>query len=172
MIPAIEDRLSSMERALQEAILPALPADQSLAIEQAHLLLAQIGLLREQIDFAPDFERQEHAGLAALGSTLAGSAEGGPRTRVAADKLSTLLGENAASRPADLRARIVAISRAIEDLVEASGLDGSEAFVAQSADAIIAHTAVATRRDRAWFRSTGFERGEVKLPSIREVLNV
>ena len=47
MIPSIDARLDSMARALQEAILPSLGDEQSLAIEQARLVLGQIAIIKK-----------------------------------------------------------------------------------------------------------------------------
>lgn len=172
MIPSIEDRLSSMQRALEVAILPALPEDQSLAIEQAHLLIAHLGLVREQLDFAALFEQTELKELERLGEDLTAGAAGGSQTTAAAAELGALIQASPDPKAIAVRERIVSVSLAIEKLLAASGVDGSDTFRVISAQATIAYSKQSTLRDRSWFRSTGFERGEVQLPAIEELLSV
>lgn len=165
MIPSLPDRLSSMRRALESVIIPAIPTDNGLAIEQAHLLLAHLGLIDEQADHIEQYEIAELAALEALAGGLAREAGGGERTLAAAQELRATLDAPSPEDAKTRRERTVAISMAIERLVSASGDDGSPAFCTVSQNLIIADCERTSLRDRAWFKSTGFERGDTTLAS-------
>jgi len=166
MMPSIDLRLASMIRSVQEVILPALSGHSGLAQEQAHLLLGQLMVLRSQVDGALAFERTEAASLADLASDLARTAAGGGETRAAASALATLLDGAVGELPADVRQFLQACSLAVEALVAASGEDGSKAFQASSAEAILHHGRQAALRNRRWFSAMNFEAPDVRLPAL------
>jgi hypothetical protein len=163
MIPSADDRLSSMLRAMQEVILPALPAQESLAVEQAHLLLGHIALLREQLDRLSQYEQVEAASLVDLASKLVERAQGGAQTMAQVGALEAVLARQVPQEPCARRAFTEALSIAIEGLIEASGEDGSAAFLAVSTACVLNCGNSISQRDRSWFKSTGFERADVAL---------
>lgn len=68
MFPTIDDRLACVSRALEAVIIPALPAEQSLAIEQAYLSVVHIRALIGQaagLTAALDTEVQDAIALRA-----------------------------------------------------------------------------------------------------------
>ncbi|WP_156680673.1 hypothetical protein [Sphingomonas profundi] len=162
MIPSIDDRLDSMARALAEVILPALPADRSLAIEQASLVLAHIGILRDHIDAAARFERREADAMLALARDLCDGAAGGERTMAAAAALRTAIDAASVDTPADARATTCRIGEAVEALIDASGVDGRADFKARSFDSVVAAGQVSAARDRAWNQAAGFEAADTQ----------
>ncbi len=166
MMPSIDLRLASMIRSVQEVILPALSGHSGLAQEQAHLLLGQLMVLRSQVDGALAFERIEATSLADLASELARTAKGGGKTEAAAAALAALLKGATGEHPAEVRQFLQACSLAVEALIGASGEDGSEAFQAASAEAILRHGRQAALRNRRWFSATNFEAPEVRLPPL------
>lgn len=162
MIPSIDDRLDSMARALAEVILPALPADRSLAIEQASLMLAHIGMLRDHLDMAGRFERREADAMLALARDLREAAAGGARTMAAAAALRGAVDAATLGTPPDVRATICRVGEAIEALIEASGADGGADFKARSFESVIAAGRVSAARDRAWNQAAGFEAADTQ----------
>ena len=166
MTPSIDLRLASMIRSVQEVILPALSGHSGLAQEQAHLLLGQLMVLRSQVDGALAFERTEAGGLRDLASELAKLAEGGAQTRAAATALAALLDGAVGEHPADIRQFLQSCTLAIEAVTAASGEDGSETFLAASAEAVLRHGRQAALRNRRWFAAMNFEAPEVKLPVL------
>lgn len=172
MMPSIDDRLQSMQRALQEVILPALAPEESLAVEQAHLLLGHLAVIREQFDLALVYERAECASTEELGRQLLAQAAGGQRTLAAASALRQAADAPAPATAQHVRDRTIALSLAVEALMDASGIDGTDAFLASSAQAVITSNDRTSQRDRSWFRSMGFERGESALPPVAEILGV
>lgn len=170
MMPSIDDRLGSMARAVQEAILPALDSTQSLAIEQAQLLLAHIAMIRCQLDFAPDFERTEAAELASLARELLQEGQGGAMTMAACQALNSALSAATFDQIADVRRTTASLGDAIEALIDASGTDGDASFKEASFKKVIDAGRIAATRDRSWFQPAGFEAVDVQLPSAASVI--
>ncbi|GGY91659.1 hypothetical protein [Novosphingobium colocasiae] len=166
MIPSLADRISSMQRALHNVIIPAIAPDNGLAMEQAHLMLAHLGLIAEQADYTELYEAAELVALERLATALAQAAGGGAQTIAAAATLRAELENRGTADAGARRTRTVALSGLVERLVDASGTDGDADFLAVSHDLIIADNRLSSKRDRAWFRSTGFETGDVALPSL------
>ena len=162
MIPSIDDRLDSMARALTEVILPALPADRSLAIEQASLVLAHIGLLRDHLDVAARFERREADAMLALARELCEAAAGGKQTMTAAATLRTAVDAATVDRPSDVRATTCRVGEAIETLIDASGADGRADFKARSFASVVAAGQGSAARERAWNQAAGFEAADTR----------
>ena len=162
MIPSIDDRLDSMARALAEVILPALPADRSLAIEQASLILAHIGMLRDQLDGAARFERREADGMLALAREIGAAAAGGERTMAAAATLRTAVDAATFDTPSAVRATTGGVGEAIEALIAASGVDGDAAFKSRLFEHVVSAGRVSAARDRAWNQAAGFEAADTR----------
>lgn len=170
MIPSIDDRLDSMARAIQEAILPSLDPKQSLAIEQAHLTLGQIAIIRQQLDLAPAFERHEAEAMVALARRLLADARGGVETTKAAEDLQQAVAAATWDSPPAVRAITHSVGCAIEALIAASGIDGDDAFRQSSFDHVLAAGRETALRDRSWNRSSGFEIADANLPEIATLL--
>lgn len=157
MIPSIDDRLDSIVRALQEVILPALDAHQSLAIEQAHLSLAHIGIIRQQLDDAPRFELDEAETVLALARDLLGAADGGAATLSAAKALRAAVDAATLDSPAAVRGATYEIGSAIEGLIHASHEDASNAFRTASLEQVLASGRKSALANRRWNLAAGFE---------------
>jgi hypothetical protein len=147
MNPSIELRLRTMIRAMNEIIIPAVDGGDSLAQEQARLLLGHLHVLlqhegREQA--MCDIERSD---LQRLASALVEASSGGSATAAATARVQNL--------PDDVDTD--GLSHAIEALIIDSGSDGSEAFKRACDTLVIAHGRAATRRSRTWFKSMGFD---------------
>jgi hypothetical protein len=154
MIPNVDDRLASVVRALTEVILPHLPAEASLAQEQAHLAIGHLQILRAQIDAVPGFERGELDDAVALAAALGSGVSGGAATHAA------LAGLAAAARAADggaVRGQYHAVCQAVEALVRAVASDGDAAGKAALSRIVLEHEAVRAQKDREWFAPFGFD---------------
>ncbi len=164
MIPSIDDRLDSVMRALQEVILPALEPQQSLAIEQAHLSLAHLGLIRERLDEAPSFELDEAQTLTTLACRLIETAGGGKSTLSAAMALGSTVEGAALDSPAAVRRATHAVGSASDALIPASLEAGSEAFRASSLEQVLASDRASAMANRRWNLAAGFEPPDVGGP--------
>ena len=170
MIPSIDARLDSMARALQEAILPSLGDEQSLAIEQARLVLGQIAIIRQQLDLAPAFERNEAEAMVALARELLADGRGGAETTKAAQALQDAVSATVWDSPAAIRSVTGSVGRAIEALIVAASVDGDAAFKDASFDHVITAGRRAALLERSWNRASGFETADANIPEIAGLL--
>jgi len=169
MTPSIKNRLSSMVHALTDIILPAIDSDNSLAREQAELVVAHLTLIGRQIDKASDFDRLELRAVINLGRTVSAIALGGSHTSEAADTVTAAI-KAAAHEGDDRQEGIRSINHAIEQLIRACNIDGEKASNEKIAAKIIAHTKAQSLRDRVLFAATNFDAEKDSLPSQEEIL--
>ena len=128
MIPSIDDRLASVIRAMTDLILPSLPPEAGLAIEQAQLSIGQLQIIRAQIDAAPAYEQEELDDARGLGAALLDGGAGGHATEAALAGLRAALVTDMGPDPTAVRAARVAIHAAIDALIKAMGVDGEAAY--------------------------------------------
>lgn len=155
MIPSIDDRLASVIRAMTDLILPSLPPEAGLAIEQAQLSIGQLQIIRAQIDAAPAFEQEELDDAHALGSALLIKADGGAATMAAIAGLRAALDHDRSGE--HIRASRVRIHKAIDALIKAMAADGDAGYRAAAGKCIIDLQAGRTLKDRRWFAPMGFD---------------
>lgn len=169
MTPSIELRLKTMTKAMAEVILPAIEPGNGLAREQAQLMIAQLGMIGQHWQKAATLDAIELREIADLAQKLAATAAGGAQTLAAADALTELLRQRESAEGSVAEER-VAIAAAIDRLIRASGIDGSEAFKKASSDLILDHAAQQAWRDRVWFAGCGMDPERADLPSIDAML--
>jgi hypothetical protein len=170
MNPSINHRLDSMMRAVTEIILPALGSSNSLATEQAGLLLGHMSVLRMQIDNAPRYLGVEMQAAKTLGRALVAEASGGTETKASVATLTAALEERGTNGPAQADDRLERINEAIENLVYAMKEDGDAESRACVSKLILEHGKAAAERDRVWFSAMGFEAADSALPSFSDLL--
>lgn len=154
MTPTVDERLASIIRALTEVILPHLPADASLAQEQAHLAVGHLQILRAQFDATPNFERGELEDTRALAGALVAAIHGGSVTQAAVAALQIEIGHCDGS---DVRSQHRGCNRAIEAVVKAVSADGAPDAGAVLRAIILDHERARVAKDRRWFLPFGFD---------------
>lgn len=160
MNPSVELRIRSMMRALTEVVLPAVDPHDSLAQEQARLLLGHLHALALHHRDEPRLEALSDAALDTLARDLIACSAGGTHTRSATDALREALSASGARE----------LARAVEAFMVASGRDGDADCQARSAALVLAHARVETLRGRAWFKAMNFDAAPDQLPSIEHLL--
>ena len=170
MIPSIELRLKTMAKAMAEVILPAIEPGNGLAREQAQLMIAQLDVIGKHWQKAATLDALELREIVGLGQRLAAAAEGGGQTMAAAGALAGLLRQRESAPFASVTEERSAIAAAIDRLVHASGIDGSDAFKKSSSDLILDYSAEQAWRDRVWFADCGMDPERADLPSIDAML--
>lgn len=144
MNPSTELRLQTMMRAMTESIIPAIDPANSLAQEQAKLLLGHMDAMIQQQGKESEQEKLELYALTALGAELVSLADGGEHTKACAGAVSSAIEEgNAAS-----------LSLAIEQLIIAD--DSNDTFKEASRVPVLSYAGEATARGREWFKPMGF----------------
>ncbi|MFW2828714.1 hypothetical protein [Sphingomonas sp. ID0503] len=171
MQPSFDLRLRSVEKALTETILPAIDPAQSAAVEQLHLVIGSLRVLRDQSDYAHWFEVVEAREMGALARELidrlpADADEvGGARDVIrAADECAARF-----DRPLSaLREANRALRDALAALIRAALADPSANGKLRAQ--ILAHSERQIARERAFVAATGFDCYPDTLRGIEEAL--
>jgi hypothetical protein len=168
--PDFDVRLQSVIKALEQVILPAVDPANPLALEQAALAIGHLHMMRGQLPYLSDYVNLCRDEIARLGESLTAIAAGGAETLAAAVALAQALrgAADPALPPAQGRELI---AQAVDALIRASGVDGSETFRDESENLVLDYGIRQTSRDRAWFKASGLDPDCAKLPSAAEILS-
>lgn len=170
MQPGFDLRIRSMIKALSETVLPAVDPDNKAAIEQLHITLGSLALLRDQVDHAYAFEVADLRDMVALIAAL--PVHAGP---VSAQSLQAVAGaeELAAGAPASLT-RLQDANNALREAI-ATEIDAAyqrlDPAAADRLDAwLLQNAAGQIGRERAFVAGTGFDVFPDTLRPIGELL--
>ena len=176
MVPDIALRIEVCRHTLTECLIPALDPGQTLAIEQAHVVVAHLNVIADQIDRVLHFRLADLKGAAALTQELVDLAAGGEAVTDAAREASAAL-EVAEPYlavtlpdPAVLQELMLALKSAADRLLQASFTDGDETFRKRAARSVLDRALPTITRERVWTRKTGFDPLADSLPSMRDAL--
>lgn len=150
MVPSIDTRLRSVAKAIEQVIIPALPADQRLAIEQAEIAIGHLRVLETQWRFVAPITRLELRYLVELARALLGSANGGSDRDMICG-LDAALSVDADDFEA-LRSVVQQLGEAVERFIERS--DGLLSDMGARA-AILRHARLQAGLERSWFAAAG-----------------
>lgn len=172
MQPGFDLRLRTMIKALAETVLPAVDPFNKAAIEQAHLVLGSLELLRQQIDYAYWFEVADARSMSALVDSLAAvpSLPSGTEAKsIAARSLVT------AGRPDNCLSVLRECNRKLRDAIslliqEASAVDDAE-IQKQVRTLVLEHGETQIARERAFVAGTHFDVFPDNLGSIEQTLS-
>ena len=177
MVPDFALRIHAMIRSLREVILPALPTDEMLAIDQANILVGYLGIMAEQHDRVFEYLRVELAEYAELLSAMVEDADGAQSIEDAIAKARAALGmaapilQMSIPRQGELGALVRSLKESVDQLLLAARQDGTPAYRQAAAQRVMLQAERQILRERAWFRASGFELEAGRLPSIDEVLS-
>ena len=163
MTPSIDLRLATIIRAMRDVVSPAIDRDNSLAQEQAALVIGHLQLLAVQWSRTNEYANVCLTDLA--GALRALSPEGGPQTMHAATALFAALDCTAGAR----EARYKAVMAGADQLIRAADVDGGEEFGKQLRQAMLAFSKRQSLRDRSWFALSGFDLRPGELLSIESL---
>ena len=163
MVPDAELQLDVALKALREVVLPAVDPANGVAIEQLHLAMMTIGLVRERLPLRHRRARQELRNALDMAERLAALGAGGEAVASLADAARGLLADPAADEAALSTVRC-ALLAALEAVVAASGGDVA------IARAVVAASKAQTDLARAWCLPAGFEVGAEDLPALDTLL--
>ena len=152
MNPSIDDRLASVIRALSDLILPSLPPEAGLAIEQAQLSIGQLQIIHAQLGGMTAYEAEEAEDARALARAMLAGGAGGAETTAA---LATLQAALDVAGPA--REQRASINAAIHTLVEAMASDGEPSWRSKATATLISMEGARAMKDRRWFAPMGFD---------------
>ncbi len=163
MNPDIDLRLKSVLKALSNVILPALPANERLARDQANLVMGHLSIIAEQWHHALNFE----LGNLTLACALATELVGMTRDVALGDELLAALAAVEALDRTDYtavgqahRALKAIIDRLIAD--EHRGAPMPRAMLA----AVLRYNQARAPRERIWHRGAGLDPDTASLPPV------
>jgi hypothetical protein len=160
-----KNSLRGLIKTLNDVVVPAIPADDPLALQELKMVVRYLGFCRERVDHLyarARFELNFYAGLAAECGALLGTAAPAPSRELAAlnERAQALLREPGAAIGA-LRAQaqeaMTRLSRLLGEVSDAQAL-------AKVERAIVRGSAELTAFDRSWYLPLKLERfpGEVR----------
>ena len=176
MVPDFALRIHAMIRSLREVVLPALPNDEMLAIDQANILVGYLGIMAEQHDRVFEYLLVELAEYAELLRAMVEDAHGAQSIEDAVAKARAALGmaapilQMSIPRQGELSALVRSLKESVDELLHAARQDGTPAYRQLSAQRVMQQAERQILRERAWFRASGFELETSQLPSIDDVL--
>jgi hypothetical protein len=157
MSPSVDERITSVVRALTGVVLPALPPEASLAQEQVMLCIGHLQILGGQLDAAAAYEAEELRDAAALATALSRAA-GGPKTQAAAAALRDALARSEqAADAAGIREARIELNAAVAGMISAASADGEASVRAWLPTTVIGFERQRVAKDRAWFAPFGFD---------------
>lgn len=164
MLPDIDVRIRNVVKAIEEVILPALPADEKMAIEQAALCLAHLRTIDTQWMHALPAARLNFRNLQWLALQLEPLCSASERQRLTAVgqlDAATLTGY------VSLVAAARELGTAIDEVIRASRPDPTDEVEVRRL--VFEHSRRQARIERSWFGAMGFEPSE-GLTSIEAML--
>ena len=176
MVPTFDQYITASIRALSEVVLPAIDKSDSMALEQAQLVIGMLTLMADQWDKALQLEMTELRAHLRLADVLATAADGGSATREARARCRAtsagVAGLAAVDIPAHgtVHAANVALRASLTDLLAAGRRDGTPAFSSQATAAVLAHAAEQNLLARSWFAKSRLDADWSGLPPIAQVL--
>ncbi|MES2492986.1 MAG: hypothetical protein V4579_06855 [Pseudomonadota bacterium] len=156
MIPEIDVQLAAVAKALADNVLPAVDPANPMAVEQLHLALATLGIVRQRLPDLHAYLRRDLTEAIALAATIG----------VDAGSAAAVLGSPESS-PQRIEAEVRAVKEAITARIEAARGTADEAAVAA---AVLNAADPAILRWRAWALPMGFEPDPAALPALDDLL--
>jgi hypothetical protein len=178
MTPDHALRLTTLIRAMQEVILPAIDAQQRLALDQAQIVIGNLRILLDQCDKCYQYEmvelREYHQLVQALTQVAAGGDETGRELAAAQAALqaSAPVARLEIPSQAQLATLVRTLKTAADQLLRAAYLDGKPAYRAAADQLVHAQAAQQLTRERVWLRQAKFELAPERLPSLDSVLSL
>jgi hypothetical protein len=176
MVPDFALRIHAMIRSLREVVLPALPNDEMLAIDQANILVGYLGIMAQQHDRVLEYLLVELAEYAELLGAMVEDARGArsiehavAKARAALDLAAPIL-QMPIPRQGELSALVRSLKESVDELLLAARQDGTPAYRQASSKRVMLQAEQQILRERVWFRASGFELAASQLPSIDDVL--
>ena len=169
MVPDTRLRLTTVVKALDDIITPALPAGAVFAHEQLALIKKSIGIAIEQIVHEYAFtvrDAKEYLALAdALTSHMADNNPVRQKLVDAQERGRQIVPETIPDRPA-VEAYLHSLKNDVEVAVEVLFADAKLKDMRAVEALILDHSARQTLRERAWTISTGFEKDPASVPPV------
>ncbi|MFA7595164.1 MAG: hypothetical protein WCY92_02315 [Novosphingobium sp.] len=159
MIPEIDVQLAAVAKSLADNVLPAVDPANAMAVEQLHLALATLAIVRQRLPDLHAYLRRDLADNIALARQIGANAD------TIADSEAVLASPE--SSPQRIEAQVRALKEAIGAAIDEARGTPAEAAVAA---AVLAAQGPMILRMRAWAIGMGFEPDPSQIPDLTELL--
>ena len=159
MIPEIDVQLAAIAKSLADNVMPAVDPSNPMAVEQLHLALATLGILRQRLPDLHAFLRRDLADNIALAKAIGG--EGAVIVE------SERVFASPESSPQQIETQVRNLKEAIAALIDKARGTPAEQEVAE---AVIAAQEPMILRARAWAIGMGFEPDPTQIPALADLL--
>ena len=166
MLPSIDLRLKNIIKAVQDVIVPALPADEKLAQEQCRLIVGHVSMLKDQWKNAVRYEGGSYRLIRDLAQSLAAHVDAG-QAEILREALSATHDTDELDIDA-LNAAICTIGHAVDKVI--LGEDGKKPLPRAAWDVILAYGEKDALRSRVWFKGNGIDPDRADLPPLESVI--
>jgi len=166
MLPGIDLRLKNMIKSLEAVVLPAIPADQSLAQEQARLLIGHLAIIKDQWRHAVRFERGSFENMVDLAQQLCVHVDE-EQAQLLRDALAHVGHVDKADIDA-LNCGICSVGAAVDTVI--LGDDGRKPLSREARKVILDYGAKNALRERIWFQGVGIDPDRSELPPVAEAI--
>jgi hypothetical protein len=159
MIPEIDVQLAAVAKALADNVMPAVDHGNPMAVEQLHLALATLGIVRQRLPDLHAYLRRDLTEAIALAR------------RIGADSAAVGDSEAVLAAPTSSPQRIEAQVRSLKEAIT-SRIDAARGTPDESAVAVAVLNAAepAILRWRAWSIGMGFEPDPAAVPALGDLL--
>lgn len=161
MQPDPDLQLAVVIKTLRDVVLPSLSADNSLAVEQLHLALATLDMLRSQLPLIHTVARKELENAIGLAHAVKDEAVGPTIARAEA-----LLRDATAGTQAVDALRAALLEEVSDSVNRVVGADERK----ETARAVLAASKAQCDLARAWSVQGGFERNPEQLPALDSLI--
>lgn len=166
MVPDLDLQLGVSIKALRDVIIPAIDPANGVALEQAHLTLATLGMARQNFPYIQRLARTELRHAIAMGDAVAGSVQAStPLVDLRVAARSALADPEAGAGTLD------ACRHAILSEIETQIAQAETGEFAPIAKAYLGAVEPQLELQRKWSAGAGFDPDAVALPALDEMLD-
>ena len=175
MAPGFALRIQSMMRAMREVVIPAIPPDRRLALDQANIIVGNLRIMAEQHDRLVEYELAERRDYTALLRDLLAAASGIVPADLAAQSEALLsravpLASVGLPTQNDLAALVRDVKAAADATLQSALDHGAPDVRATISTLVLAQAERQVLRERRWTMAAGFELDPASLPSLDALL--
>lgn len=165
MTPGIDIRIKAIINGLTDVIFPAVDPEESLAVEQQGMIIAQLELILRQLPFLDQYHGLCRDDMRQSAERMMNAAAGGDATLAARAELERRLANPAPSAREDYNL----VGEAVNALVSAVSEDGEAACRERIGGIMLEMADRQLWRDRVWCADLGFDPYPGELCSIEDM---
>lgn len=151
MSPDQETRIASVIRALSDIVLPAIPEDEQLALEQLQLSIGHLSILAAELSNSARYLEEEMNDRVSLAKALITITDGESGVNAARNALETILNTDDVT--------LFEVSERIQGLISSVSDQGSSECKKETFKLVLAREDARAMSDRRWFAPMGFDAG-------------